>query len=242
MTIFVKDGKRATEVATAIVPVADGGTGAADAATARSNLAVIDGVQGQANGGALTPQLAKFNFIAGSNTTISAVQNIDTVDVNIAESAAGGQIVQVVYAELLTPVSAGGVFPWNNSIPTSGGGTQIIQASITPTSTSNFLLFEFNSHSLQGNQEATTVALFRSGFANALAALTTKWLSVGLPNGSGAPAVLRKRILAPSTGSLTFSIRGGSTVNISRWNADAGGLALYGGVCTTTFTITEIKP
>jgi hypothetical protein len=242
MTLFVKDGKRATEVATALVPVADGGTGAADAATARSNLAVIDGVQGQANGGALTPQLAKFNFIAGTNTTISAVQNIDTIDVNIGETASSGKIVQVVYAEVTAPINATGVFPWNNSIPTIGAGTQIIQATITPTSTSNFLLFKFTSHALQANQEATTVALFRSGFTNALAALTTKWLSVGFPNSSGAPAVLRKRLLAPSTGSITYTIRGGSTANASSWNAAAGSVALYGGVCTTSFTITEIKP
>ena len=97
MTIFVKDGVRARDIAVPTFSVADGGTDATDAATARSNLGATEGLQGQANGGALTTALSKINFKNGSGSSVVVAENVDTIDVTVSAAGFSGKLIKRAY-------------------------------------------------------------------------------------------------------------------------------------------------
>jgi hypothetical protein len=132
MTKIAKDGKVALEAIPDLpVGIAFGGTGAVDAATALANLGATEGLQGQANGGALSTALSKINFKNGSGTTVSVVENVDTLDVTVNASGLPGKLIKRAYAAF----TAGPVGVANVAVsvpPTMTEGTLIGSLAFTP--------------------------------------------------------------------------------------------------------------
>lgn len=215
------------------VPVTDGGTGSSTGSGALANLGGLD----------------ETAHDLLDHTGLTGVGDLTTVAHAIIDHSSipgSGNVVQQVYSEIGTVINASGTIPIDNTIPQSSEGTQLRSLSISPSSLSNFLLIEASGYVIQANQEWTAAALFQTGgggsSSNAIATAMVHWLSVGLPNGSGSSWKIRRRIAVPALGSLTFTVRGGSTVAPSTWGGGSGSVNLYGGTSYTTFSITEITP
>lgn len=145
-------------------------------------------------------------------------------------------VIQTVYATNAARVACSTVLPADNTIPQKTEGDEVITVSITPTSSTNKLLIEFNTMAYTAGAAVATVALFQDATSNALAAVWIAYLAGIVGNG-----VLRYVMTAGTTSATTFKIRiGPHTAGTIEVNG-AGGTRYYGGVASTWLTVTEYK-
>jgi hypothetical protein len=145
-----------------------------------------------------------------------------------------GKIVQQVRARTTASfIGLPGTPAPDNTIPQQSEGLQILQATITPTSTSNILVFEFRSYGSGPGGTFLVAALYRDAIAGAIAA-SYAGESAGAFNNMDCCIVLSHFMNAPSTSSQTYKIRVGASGNLAS--------PTFGGVAATTFIITEISP
>jgi hypothetical protein len=127
--------------------------------------------------------------------------------------------------------------PLDDTIPQITEGDEVLTVSITPTNASNILVIEFNTFGTTSASIVGNVALFQDATANALRATTF---------GSGTTeswdnGVLFHYMAAGTTGSTTFRIRcGPNAVGNFYINGSSGG-RMFGGVASTTLSVTEYK-
>lgn len=147
-------------------------------------------------------------------------------------------VVQVVNTQDGAVATGSTVIPWDDTIPQNTEGDQYMSLSITPTNASNKLKIEVvwnGTHS-----SATTrmiVALFQDTTANALA--------VSMQENSAATHLACVKfthyMTAGTTSATTFKIRAGSSAAGTTTFNGSGGARLFGGVMSSSITITEIK-
>lgn len=136
-------------------------------------------------------------------------------------------------------ISSTSEIPFDDSIPQSGEGVEVLTLAITPTSASNLLFFQFSGTAARdGSSGTTTSALFQDSTANALAA------TGGSPGSDdGSILGLCYSMTAGTTMSTTFKIRAGySSGEILVNGKGSTGTRAYGGVASTKLTIWEIEP
>lgn len=148
-----------------------------------------------------------------------------------------GMIVQSVFAQTTALTSGTTTTPTDDTIPQSGEGTQFMSQQITPTSSANYLLIEVTAVLAASAAVNITMALFKDAGANALAAV--------YQSASGADVTyvmtMTHRVLAGSTSLQEFKVRmGGSGASTIYMNGYSGG-RIFGGVCSSTIKITEVK-
>jgi hypothetical protein len=125
----------------------------------------------------------------------------------------------------------------DDSIPQNNEGDEYITLAITPTSATNKLKIDIVIHLAHTNGSTLTAALFQDSTANALAAATTY---TGYAN-KMFQIQFTYYMAAGTTSSTTFKIRAGSdSVGTTTFNGSAGS-RVYGGVMSSSITITEIK-
>lgn len=129
-----------------------------------------------------------------------------------------GKIVQTVYAEYTTQGSASATIPDDNTIPQITEGTQILSASITPTSaTSRVRAMVFLGGYANNIDVAAIAALFRGG-SNALAAYYE------LSNGTKSQfSSFVYEDVPGSTSSQTYTVRVGASYGSVTLNYKLGG-------------------
>lgn len=161
------------------------------------------------------------------------VNNVEIVGV------AAGAIVNRVYAQSVAYSSISAVIPYDNSIPQSGEGTQVLAASITPKAAANKLLvtiaLQVGSNS---GLDAVVAALFRDSVANALTAASY----IPAENRSGtATLAIQYEMSAGGTDSIDFKVRmgPGSTGNAYLNGDDSE--RKFGGVQVSSIVVTEVK-
>lgn len=166
---------------------------------------------------------------AGSGITVTNGAG----SISIASSATN-RVVQTVYNNTTARATSSNAFPFDDTIPQIGEGAEILTCSITPTNASNVLLIIFTGNCSFASSSAFTVALFQDSTANALSANP---VTNGAPNSP--QVVLQHRMVAGTTSSTTFKIRMGGVG--AAWTVNDGSLGtrVYGGVSSTTLTITE---
>lgn len=152
------------------------------------------------------------------------------------EFANGGKIVQVVESSYATATSTTAVIPFDSTIPQNTEGTELLSASITPTSSANKLLINVSVPFIDlSGAIVSAIALFQDTAADAIALCT--WT----PPGGGYPNNVNflHYMTAGTTSSTTFKVRYGAnsgTVYINR----SGGGTTFGGISAARIAIMEI--
>ena len=146
-----------------------------------------------------------------------------------------GSVLQVVNTQSGAVATGTTAIPIDDSIPQNTEGTEFMTLAITPTNSSNKLLIQVVMQ-LSTNADANIgIALFQDSTANALAAQTFRQdISTGLTILN-----LTYYMTAGTTSSTTFKARGGAGSGTYTFNG-AGGARIFGGVMSSSITITEI--
>jgi hypothetical protein len=121
------------------------------------------GLQGQANGGGLTSLLQKINFLNGGATTVSAVENADTIDVTITstDTQSPVRVAQIVTTESVADGFHNTSFlVTDDTPPTTSEMGLMMTVVITPTNAASTLIFTGIAH------------VSRSGIGRAIIAIT----------------------------------------------------------------------
>lgn len=130
-------------------------------------------------------------------------------------------------------------FPLDNSIPQITEGNQFISIPFTPLEASSLLKIDcLVTFSISGAPPNIIVALFRDANADAIAATT---YSAGDDNGQMQQIYITCFVPASSVSATTFSARIGDPQNEGYEINGIGGAGVFGGVCQTNITVTEIK-
>jgi len=183
------------------VPVADGGTGSS---TASGGLANLDG-------------LSPTDHDARDHTGIMGTE---------------GKLIQQVFA---TPVTGSivctALLPRDNTIPQSSERTLVISSTITPVSTSNYLIFRFECTGIGTNTHQFTALLFDNASADAIAVRDASYVA---PSSETSISLLHYANPTSFGSPVTYSIRIGASAGSFTLNN------LWGGVASAVFTISEI--
>lgn len=156
--------------------------------------------------------------------------------------ARSGQVVQSVFQVNTANTVLTAFITSGNTAPQNTEGTQVLTATITPTSASNILEVEavVQGSELANSSDSIFAALFRDAGVNAVAAGFVGGMNGGTNSLSSGLAVIRYRVVAGSTDATTFNIRAGAnngdmTLNATHLNHNLGGLI------ASTLTVREIS-
>jgi hypothetical protein len=222
------------------LPVASGGTGAVDPATARANLGTA--ASGAVTGSGLT--MATARLLGRTTAGTGAVQEI-TAGVGLSLSAgnlaaAPGTIVDRAYTETTTYTTVTASIPLDDTIPQNTEGTQILSASITPKTVTNRVRARVVVRGLiqdSANRQGA-VCLFRGAGADAIAATSANLYSAGAQIAQ--TVVLEFEDSPASTSAQTYNVRvgpsGGGTMYV---NGNSSG-RIFGGSMRATLVLEEI--
>ena len=210
----VTDAKLATG---AVTGAAGGGKIAASAITGQTQLA---------------DPLASGDEFLVHDTSASALRR---VAFNAMQPA--GSVLNTVQSENTTLTACSTAIPDDNTIPQNNEGTEVLTATITPSSTSNKILVRV---CLQGNGPRDSyigAAIFTDSNANAIAAtFVNSWRGM-------VPMQPIEYLHSPNTTSaITYKVRAGALGSGTFYlNGDYLGNAKFGGTMRSTLTLQEIK-
>lgn len=223
----------------ATVQIAQGGTGATNAAAARANLDVPSGATVTALQDTVTEHETFIDSArnVGVPTRAGLLAPEDEVTTDLLVSGFGVIVKQrlkdTTAAASTTTVNTPA---YDTSIPQIGEGTEIFSQAITPTSSSSTirirLFLDMESSAANG---AAHAAIFKNSDANALAAAASQHF------GSGANALqvyLEYEESAASTAARTYSARVGTSAGTLRING-SGGTGTFGGVRVSFLEVSE---
>lgn len=151
-----------------------------------------------------------------------------------AVQASSAKVIQVVNVQSGAVATGTTIIPSDDTIPQITEGTEYITLAITPTSATSKLLIQVVWMG-STTSPSCTIALFQDATANALAATISS-----APASQLTTLPLNYFMTAGTTSSTTFRLRfGSSNAATTTTNGQAGG-RFYGGVSSTSMTITEI--
>lgn len=148
-----------------------------------------------------------------------------------------GAVLQVVNSSTGALATGTTIIPSDDTIPQNTEGNEYMTLAITPKGATNNLRIDVVvqlSHSAAGGR--MVAALFQDSTANALAASTQGFVD------ANKPMMLSFTYFAAAgtTSSTTFKVRAGASVAGTTTFNGASGARLYGGVSSSSITITEI--
>ncbi len=148
-----------------------------------------------------------------------------------------GSIVQSVAAAPYT-ANAGitTVIPFDDTIPQSGEGTQILTATITPRATTNIIRARFRGNGTLAAPGQVIAAMFRNGVSNALIATYAACGTADFEQ----QLTLEHEFVPGSVSPLTISVNVGPSAGTLRMNGSTSSRFL-GGVSASTLVIEEVK-
>lgn len=147
-------------------------------------------------------------------------------------------LVQYVKASISSNVLVNAYWAHDNSKPQQTEGVEILTLSITPKNANNLLVIKTNAWGANTNADWVTIALFQDANANALNTSLSGYVStVGWPTS----AELMYSMIAGTTSTTTFKIRGSAVSSSWYVNGYVAGLNFFGGRSNTFLEIMEIK-
>lgn len=151
-----------------------------------------------------------------------------------------GQIVSSAYGTYTSNSTLSATIPFDDTIPQSGEGTEIISVAYTPKSATNKLRFHFRGTAAgSGGATQAIAALFKNSDADALA---TGWVTTSSAD-HGDVIEFRHEMTTGSTSAATFKVRAGpgsTTAFNVRFNGSSSA-RLFGGTMNASLLIEEIK-
>lgn len=148
-----------------------------------------------------------------------------------------GSVVKSSYTEYTSNADITAQIPYDDTIPQSGEGTQIISVSFTPTSATNKLRIRFKGVFSVSASGTAIAAIFGGAAADAIAATAQH----AAQDNVGYPLVVEHEETSGTASAKTFAVRVGPASAITvRMNGTASARRL-GGVGKATLVIEEIK-
>lgn len=176
--------------------------------------------------GTATPSAGVLNIVGAGNISVTGAGNTVTIDTGFDE------LIQSIIASSGATFTSSNVILTDNSIPQSSEGDELITLTITPTSATNRLVFNFACFGSSSTNNAVTLALFQDATADALFATAEGFWAAGAVTGCDWGYTM----LAGTTNATTFKVRFGpssaSTITLNN--------AIYGGVQQVIFWCQEI--
>ena len=168
-----------------------------------------------------------------TNKSIAATQLTGTIAASVLPA---GSVLQVVNFQTGAVATGTTTIPMDNTIPQNTEGNEYMTLAITPKSATSNLYILVSAVISNSALNEQTSALFVDTTANALAAITER-----IDAGSGVYTVsLTYYVAAASTSSRTYKVRsGGNNPGTTTFNGQVG-VRLFGGVASSSITITEI--
>ena len=155
-----------------------------------------------------------------------------------AASAAAQAVVQVVNYQTGAVATGSTFFPIDDSIPVNDEGDQFMSLAITPTNASNKLKIEVVLTGSFSLADAIGCGLFQDSTSAALAAQKHNLNS----NNHTATFRFTHYMTAGTTSQTTFKVRAGGNTGGQTFTFNGGsGSRVFGGVMSSSITITEIK-
>lgn len=149
----------------------------------------------------------------------------------------GQQVVQVVNVTDGAVATGATLIPYDDTIPQNTEGDEYMTLAITPTNASNILVIDVVVQIGIGSAEKRALAaLFQDSTAGALAA------GIGSKDGTTDEPLhisFKHYMVAGTTSSTTFKIRAGTDAAGTNTFNGAGSARRYGGVLSSSITITE---
>lgn len=189
------------------LPVTEGGTGASDPATARTNL----GAAAQSDYTTLAADVAnidgELDGIGGSLGAMAAKANVSKEDLKSGDFAA--VVLQEVRATSTTKTAVGaGAFPVDTSVPQNTEGTEVLSVAITPIDAESTLRVSCQINFENGTTtQETLIGIFHSDSASAI-----QIAGAGQTNNGFLYTIKAEAQYAPGdTDAVTFSVRVSTT-------------------------------
>lgn len=166
---------------------------------------------------------------------------MSTLQVNRFENTNGvayGTLLQVVNSSVTAYSSSSTTMPFDDTIPTSTEGFEILSASITPKSATNKLKITVSANlsTSQTGGVGIGMALFQDSGTSAIASSISSLYTIG--------AVLNIPLVyymtAGTTSSTTFKVRAGCNTGSTFLNG-TNTTRVHGGVAVSSITIEEIQ-
>lgn len=201
------------------LPIANGGTGATDAAGARTNLGAASATD--------------LSTLEGSLGDLAEKDTIARTDL---ASGFGTVILQRVQVAVTTSViTCSGAIPNDNTIPQIGEGTQVFTGNFTPVSASSVLDMQLQLRGAGSAAQIASCGIFTNSDVNAIAAMRCQVSAQHM----GAILDIHHRLASPGTNQIAFSVRAGANTGTFYVNGDGSGTAYLGGVMAARLVITE---
>ena len=189
----------------------------------------------------ILPGAANITTAAGDSFVARSLGSGNWRVLSYQRAASVKQIAQVVNTTSTARVPNTGPtsIPLDDTIPQIGEGTEFLTQAITPINAASTLIIEISAVFAVASTANVIGALFQDATANALAA------TVETAAGSNHRVIiyLRHTMTAGTTSSTTFRLRAGpDSAVVMEMNGNGAGSRIFGGVCSSSITITEILP
>ena len=160
------------------------------------------------------------------------------VEQYVASSALSGSIVKSAYSENSTYTSTNAVIPFDDTIPQNTEGSEILSASITPSSASNKIRVRVSLYCASPSGSGTSCfAVFIEGISNAIFATSTYFDFV-----NETQQIEFECYSTPaSTSLLTYKVRFGPAGASNNVSIIGNNSRKFGGVAKCTLVLEEIK-
>jgi hypothetical protein len=153
-----------------------------------------------------------------------------------ASTPVNGAVIDRTYGEYSSNANLTTQIPFDNTIPQSTEGTQIISVSFTPKSTTSRVRLRFSGVFALSGASTAAGALFSSASANALAA-RTKTVSAA---DSREQMFIEHEYVPGTTSALTYSVRVGPLTGVTMRMNGSSSTSEFGGTEVCTLIVEEI--
>jgi hypothetical protein len=165
------------------------------------------------------------------------------IDAGHLASGVGGKIVQVVNVIDTVVDTTTTVLPFDDTIPTTSEGKEMMTLAITPTNINNKLLVQVYALYTIGTDQKWAVGALFNADVHATNAISYTW--GGYEQGGvatvGTRMALQHYMTVPTVSATTFSFRMGPDVSATlTFNGQSGG-RFGGGIMSSGITIMEIQ-
>ena len=176
--------------------------------------------------------------VASPNSNVDRVLTLPDEGGTVDTLQRSGNVVQVVNFQTGAVATGTTVLPADNTIPQITEGNEYMTLAITPTNSSNILIVEVAVLWATSVSAYVSTALFQDATAGALAA-TGNYAATA---NAFYTTYLTHKMTAGTTSATTFKVRLGPAATSTVTFSGRGGLRYYGGVASSSITITEYTP